>query len=359
MKAVFESWRGRYNDSPRVISEALGTAAPQMSRIWVSSNHEAFPPDVELVPRHSMRHFIHLAGCDLLVTNDIVTRHYVKGPKVVYLQTWHGSPIKVIGHDEAAPKYRKGKAHLRKTRRDVAKWDYLLSPSRAYSKIFREAFGFEGEILEFGYPRNDVLVNDDGALRRAVRADLGVSDAPLVVLYAPTWRDDAHVAGGGFYQPELIDWSALFSGLPEGSVVLNRLHQHVAADRRAFDHAGLVDVSRYENITDLILASDALISDYSSIVYDYAVFGRPIVLHAPDLAHYRDNLRNFYFDYEAWAPGPVTSSTAELVDVLCDLPAVSAGFADHYAEFKTRYCSFDDGQASDRVVALLQERHLS
>lgn len=357
-RALFESWRGRYNDSPKVISEMLARLAPDIERNWISSPRGTFPDSTNLVPRHTPRHFLELLRSDLLVTNDIVTRHIVKGPRVVYVQTWHGSPIKVIGLHESAPKYRNGKTHLARTRRDVAKWDYLLSPSEAYSEIFRGAFGYEGEILEVGYPRNDILINDDGSRRAQVRRSLGIAPDQLVVLYAPTWRDDAQRGEDGFYQPDLIDWEGLFAGLPHGSLVLNRLHQHAAMATLPDVDGRLIDVSRHEEISDLILASDALVSDYSSLIYDYAVYGRPIILHAPDLAHYRDSVRAFYFDFEEWAPGPVTSTTGELAEALAGLGDVETSFAARYRHFVTTYCTFEDGNAAERVVSTLLQRHL-
>ncbi|WP_235585527.1 CDP-glycerol glycerophosphotransferase family protein [Serinicoccus chungangensis] len=357
--ALFESWRGRYSDSPRAISEALGHRAPELQRTWVSSPGVTFPADVKLVPRHSARYFSDLATCDVLVTNDLVTRHYVKGPRVAYLQTWHGSPLKVIGLDESRPKYRRAKAHLRRMRRDVAKWDYLLSPSKAVSDIFRGAFAFDGEILEFGYPRNDVLARPDEHVRQLARDRMGLTDDQLVVLYAPTWRDDAHLEGGGFYHPSLIDWDTLLSQLPEKTVILSRMHQHVTTPVTPRSRGDVRDVSRVDDLSALMLASDVLVSDYSSIIFDYAVSGRPIVLHAPDLVHYRDVVRGLYFDFESWAPGPVTTNTGELADVLSSVPSAAKDHSERYRDFVATYCTFEDGQASRRVVDLLVDRHLT
>jgi CDP-glycerol glycerophosphotransferase len=241
-------------------------------------------------------------------------------------------------------------------KRDVAKWDFLLSNSAAYTRIYRSAFGYEGEVLEIGYPRNDVLVNDDGTGRARARRELGIEDGQQVVLYAPTWRDDAHDEGGGFYHPALVDWDLLDAELPEGTVILNRLHQHVVKDASASMPARVKDVSGHPDVTELILASDALVSDYSSMIYDYALTGRPIILHAPDLEQYRSGVRPFYFDYESWVPGPITSSTEELAGALLTLPAVASEYAETYRAFTDRFCTFEDGRSSQRLVATLLER---
>ena len=354
-RALFEAWRGRYSDSPRAVSELLGDVAPEVERFWVASDPTTFPQDVRCIPRHRLRHFAMLTACDALVTNDIVTKHLVKGPNVTYVQAWHGSPIKVVGLDEDTPQYRNGMAHRKRMLRDVAKWDYLLTNSKEYTRILRGAFGYEGEVLEVGYPRNDILVNDDGQRREKIRQRLGLRPEQRAVLYAPTWRDDAHREGGGFYQPHLIDWGTLDSLVPADIVILNKLHNHVVGDG-GLPAGRVIDVSRYADVTDLILASDAMISDYSSIIYDYAITGRPIVLHAPDLDRYRDQVRSFYFDYESWAPGPITGSTEELADTLGSLDRVVETYADTYSGFAQKFCTFETGSASERVVATLLER---
>ena len=109
------------------------------------------------VQRHSAAYFKGLLTTDVLVANDIISKHLVKGPRVHYVQMWHGTPLKLLGHDERAHSYTGAEAHLKRMARDVAKWDYLVSPSPACTEMFRSAFGFGGEVWETGYPRNDVL----------------------------------------------------------------------------------------------------------------------------------------------------------------------------------------------------------
>src|SRR4051794_559494 len=188
--AFFESWRGGYAGSPRALSDARPPAAA-LRRVGAGDGRTPFPPDVTVVRRHTPAYFARLAAARVLVANDIVTRHLVKGPRVRYLQTWHGTPLKLIGLDERAHSYAGAAAHRKRMLRDVATWDYLLSPSVSCTAMFRSAFGFEGPIWETGYPRNDVLRGPRAEpLRRSVRAMLHIADDELVVLHAPTWRDD-------------------------------------------------------------------------------------------------------------------------------------------------------------------------
>jgi CDP-glycerol glycerophosphotransferase len=356
---MFESWRGRYADSPRSVSEELAVRWPGTRRIWVSNDQTTeFPSDVTTVRRHRAGYFRRLLTADVLMANDIISRHLVKGPRVTYVQMWHGTPLKLIGHDEKAHAYSGATAHLKRMVRDVEKWDYLVSPSPVCSRLFRTAFHYEGPIWETGYPRNDVLRSsraDD--IRRRVRQRLGIAADERAVLYAPTWRDDDKNDAGQFQQSVMPDLATLRGTLPERSRLLLRLHKNVTGAGSSL-LAGLgrfaLDVSSHQEIAELYLAADVLVSDYSSAVFDYAVTGKPIVLFAPDLDRYRDATRGLYFDYESWAPGPVAATTEELAALLGDVEAQHRKHAEAYASFVERFCPHEDGGASARVVDLLR-----
>ena len=116
---------------------------------------------------------------------------------------------------------------------------------------------------------------------------------------------------------------------------------------------GVLDVSYHPDIRDLYLAADALLTDYSSVMFDFAVTGKPIVYSAPDLEAFAGTVRGFYFDLAPVAPGPLTRSLDELTEALTDLPGVTEAYAERYAEFRATYCSLEDGHATDRVLDLL------
>ncbi len=351
---MFESWRGLYADSPRALSERLGEADSQLRRRWVTSGESQFPADVTTVRRHSAAYFRTLLTTDLLVANDIVSKHLVKGPGVRYLQTWHGTPLKLIGHDERAHTYTGAQEHLKRMERDVAKWDYLLSPSQACSEMFRTAFRYDGEIWETGYPRNDLLRSPRSAARREeVRRGLGIAPGAIAVLHAPTWRDDDKNDEGRFRQSVTLDPVLMAAALPDDARLLLRLHRNVK-ERPADDGSRFVlDVSDHPEIADLYLAADVLVSDYSSAVYDFAVTGKPIILFAPDLERYRDSVRGLYFDYEDWAPGPVTTTQEQLAAALSGLQDHGPEWGPRYSAFVQRFCPHEDGLAGQRVAERL------
>ena len=352
---MFESWRGLYSDSPRALSELMARTDPSIRRLWVTTGENEFPSDVRTVQRHSAAYFKDLLTTDVLVANDIVSKHLVKGPRVHYLQLWHGTPLKLIGHDERAHSYTGAQAHLKRMVRDVAKWDYLVSPSPACSEIFRSAFGFEGEMWETGYPRNDVLRAPGADARREdVRRQLGLEPGALAVLHAPTWRDDDKTDDGRFRQSVLLDPDLIAAALPEGARLLLRLHRNVTERPESSRDGFVIDVSGHPDIADLYLAADVLVSDYSSAVYDFAVTGKPILLFAPDLDRYRDTVRGMYFDYEDWAPGPVALTQEELAASLGALDEVTRTWAERYAAFVERFCPHEDGRAGERVAERLR-----
>jgi CDP-glycerol glycerophosphotransferase len=352
---MFESWRGLYADSPRALSEHLARSEPSWRRLWVTTGENQFPADVRTVQRHGVAYFKDLLTSDVLVANDIISKHLVKGPRVHYVQMWHGTPLKLLGHDERTDNHTEPRAHLKRMVRDVAKWDYLVSPGPACTEMFRSAFGFDGEVWETGYPRNDVLRAPGADSRREdIRRQLGIAPGSLAVLHAPTWRDDDKTDDGRFRQSVLLDPSVMAAALPEGARLLLRLHRNVKERPTSPGSDFVLDVSDHPDIADLYLAADVLVSDYSSAIYDFAVTGKPILLFAPDLDRYRDEVRGMYFDYEEWAPGPVAGTQEELAASLTDLDGVVRTFGERYRHFVEQFCPHEDGHASERVADRLR-----
>ena len=170
-------------------------------------------------------------------------------------------------------------------------------------------------MLEVGYPRNDVLLTAGGAAcAPQVRDRLGVTDEDRVVLYAPTWREYLGVRDRQAAVPRP---GAADRGVPDDASLLVRGHYNSTGQRDVFDgHPRIHDVTRYPDVAELFLAADALVTDYSSVMFDFVLTDRPVVLLVPDLEQYRDVERGFYFDIESRSPGPLVSDTDEVVDVL-------------------------------------------
>jgi CDP-glycerol glycerophosphotransferase len=350
VRFVYNSFYGRYSDSPRAVHERLVERGGGHAHVWlVGEGHEhGFPAGCELVPIGSAECIAVLESADVVVSNTYLELDWTKRPGTVYLQTWHGTPLKRIHYDAPAigPDDR-----LEKLDVDIARWDHLISPNHPSTARLRQAFRYEGAIDETGYPRNDLLLADDREERRAaVRAGLGLDDGTTAVLYVPTWRDHE------YYEPEArlgLDVDAFTAGMGEGWVLLPRVHYYMA-DRIAVQaNPAVRDVSFYPDIRELFLAADVLVTDYSSAMFDFAVTGKPMVFFTYDFAHYRDTVRGFYFDFVPDAPGPVVESLPGLIGALSRLDSMEEQYADRYARFRELFCHLDDGHATDRVLRLV------
>jgi CDP-glycerol glycerophosphotransferase (TagB/SpsB family) len=197
-------------------------------------------------------------------------------------------------------------------------------------------------IWQEGYPRNDVL--SDVTRAAQVRAAAGIPAGARVVLYAPTWRDDRTE------MVDFVDLAALARDLGDDHVLLVRGHSRTLPHGHDLLGEGLIDVTSYPDMADLLLVADLLVTDYSSVMFDYAATARPIVFFTPDLAHYSSDLRGFYFDLLAEAPGPVVSTRDELRDAVRSSIGGQPEFADRAAAWRERFTPLDDGSAGRRVV---------
>jgi CDP-glycerol glycerophosphotransferase (TagB/SpsB family) len=349
MRVVFNSFRGQFSDSPRALFEALRRRGDELDAVWLASpdRSDDFPRGVATVEHGSAAGRAALESADVVVSSDHLDVDWDKSPGTVYLQTWHGTPLKRIHRDVRwAPEGR-----LDRLDRDVARWDAMLSPNPASTPLFRQAFGFSGPVHETGYPRNDVLNGADaGQVRADVRRALGIPDGTTAVLYAPTWRDDTVFAAGEHALP--LDLAEFSRELGDRHVLLLRLHSMVSRHVEVGEGDPVRDVSAHPDISELYLAADVLVTDYSSAMFDFAVTRKPILLFTYDLADYRDRLRGFYLDLDDIAPGPLLGDAEAVLTALRDLDDVREQWADRYARFRRTFCPHDDGHATERVLEL-------
>jgi CDP-glycerol glycerophosphotransferase len=351
---LFVSWKGKQcADNPLGISEELRRRGDDREQLWAVADWSVPVPDGGTgVLRGTQEYYEALARSRYLVANDDMQLPFRKRDGQVYLQTWHGTPLKRIGFDISNPQFISGTAYFDHLARDVAQWDLLLSPNAFSTPIMRRAFRYDGEICEYGYPRNDLLRRPDAPeIAARVRERLGIPDGKRVILYAPTWRDNQVYANGRRYRFDMrLDLDQAWRELGSDHVVLIRGHHQMADDVPAGMRSGFaVNVSAYPDITELFLVADVLVTDYSSAMIDYAITGRPMVFFTYDLAEYRDSLRGFYLDLEAEAPGPLLATSAEVVDAVKDIDSVAVSYRDAYQRFAARFCSLDDGKAAARV----------
>ncbi|WP_147341217.1 bifunctional glycosyltransferase/CDP-glycerol:glycerophosphate glycerophosphotransferase [Actinomadura logoneensis] len=350
---VFESYFGKqYSDNPQAIYEEMVRRDLPFEYAWGSNDGQFTVPvgDARTVLRGSRDYHELVASSRFIIDNCLKPSGFAKRPGQVYVQTWHGTPYKHIAYDLVRNgRIASNTTKLSRYEEDVPLWDLLISPSPHVTDMLRRAFRYEGEVLEVGYPRNDMLFAPDREERaRRVRDRLGIPHDRPVALYVPTWREDIWLTGGRTAEL-VLPADQVAAALGDSWSLLVRQH-HMVADRTVGIGTGVVDVTRYPDISELYLIADAVITDYSSVMFDYAATGRPLLFYVPDLDFYQDELRGTYFDLTAEAPGPLLREPDEVVAALRDIDATTRHYAPSYAAFREKYCAMDDGHASARVV---------
>ncbi|HET8690045.1 MAG TPA: CDP-glycerol glycerophosphotransferase family protein, partial [Candidatus Saccharimonadales bacterium] len=292
------------------------------------------------------------------VTNSMIPLEVAKKTDQVLLQTWHGTPLKRLRNDiveDTKNAMNSVKDFKRKNDADTVRYDYMVSPSRFASRAFETAFdlkrlGKQDILIETGYPRNDYLFKFKPTDVQAIKSRLGLPENKKVLLYAPTWRDDQHTASQGYVYRSPTDWDYLQDKLADDWVILFRAHYMVANAFNFDKYQGFIyNVSDLDDVNQLYVTADALMTDYSSVFFDYANLKRPMLFYMYDLDHYKDELRGFYFDIKE-LPGDIVKTEAAIVKDLADLGAYQARYAKKYDAFNQKFNYLDDAMASRRVI---------
>jgi CDP-glycerol glycerophosphotransferase len=340
-------WNRGYACNPAAIHASAAELAPDVRGVWIVDRRHAgtMPAGVPYVSTGSLAYYRVLARARWLVNNVNFPDFVVKRPGTVHLQTHHGTPVKVMGLDQGAYPVGRQDMDLDALIRRCDRWDLSLSSNAHSTEAWARAYPCGYETLEYGYPRNDRLAlatPDDVA---AARAKVGVPPEATVVLYAPTFRD--YESG---YR-SLMDIEELADALGPEHFVLQRAHYFYAGGPQPH-HPRVLDVSAYPVVEDLMLAADVLITDYSSVMFDYAVLDRPIVLFTPDWDAYK-RTRGVTFDLLAEPPGVVATTQADLIDAFRTGEFSDDTATKARAQFRSRFCYLDDGHAAERVVRRL------
>ncbi|PSK91343.1 CDP-glycerol glycerophosphotransferase [Murinocardiopsis flavida] len=352
---LFDSYTGRqFSDSPHSIYAELRSRSGVWSDYpmkWLVRDGQVTLPDDLTRVRYNGRDFYEaLARSQYLVTNSRQPGWFARRPDQTVIQTWHGSMLKRIGFDIENIR-GKSRDYHDKLAWETRQWDYLVSPSPWATERLRSAFRFEGEILETGYPRNDIFfAQGRDALAERTRERLGLPAGKKVVLYAPTWRDDKYYTRGKHKLDLHLDLRRMYEALGDDHVLLVRRHPRVVDSVPIVGKDFVYDVSLYPEIMELFLITDVLVTDYSSMMFDFANTGRPMLFFTYDIEGYRDNLRGFYFDFEETAPGPLLLTSDDVIGALRGIDDVAEGYKAKYKAFTDQFCPLDDGKAAARVV---------
>lgn len=363
---LFVAFHGRgYLDNPRAIYEYMIShdEFKDYHFVWAIKNHrqkDITIPNGKIIEYFSIPYFYYLARSHYWIFNCKMPMYVLKKDHQIYLQTWHGTPLKKLAHDIEVPEgttfYRSGMTEemMHKTYdEDVKKYNYMISPSQFTTEVFQTSFRINKErLIETGYPRNDLLSNykDEDIIQ--IKMNLGIPLDKKVLLYAPTWRDNSYVAKGYTFQLE-VHFDKWQEKLKDDYVVIFKPHYLIVND---FDIDQFQDfvyfVPPNEDIRNLYLISDALITDYSSVFFDYAILNRPIYFYMYDLENYRDQLRGFYLDIYQDLPGKIIEDENLLLNEI-----IKQSYDYQKLQmFNERFNNHEDGLASQRVVDIILNR---
>lgn len=360
---LFISFHGRgYSDNPMALHQYISSHDKYRDYrcIYAIKNHKQKNLTIEnakIIEYFSIPYFFYLARSKYWIANCKLPKYVLKKDNQVYLQTWHGTPLKKLAHDIIVPEgttfYRSEMSveEMRSTYdNDVSKYNYMISPSAFTTEVFQSAFAINKErLIETGYPRNDILSNYCDNDIEMIKAKLNLPMDKKIILYAPTWRDNSYNLKGYTFKLE-VDFKKWQEELSDDYIVVFKPHYLIVND---FDLGEVKDFVYYidpkEDISTLYLIADVLVTDYSSVFFDYAILKRPIYFYMYDLDSYRDELRGFYLDIYRDLPGPIVEDENQLVKLInneeYDFKRLEA--------FNRRFNNREDGNASKRVIEIL------
>ncbi|WP_139164207.1 CDP-glycerol glycerophosphotransferase family protein [Arthrobacter sp. ok362] len=340
------------NDSQVELHKEARRRWPQAKLYWEVSDFSVSLPEGGIpVVKRSEAWYEARSTATYTFSNNDADWWKLRRPGQTVVQTFHGHPFKRMGRSRwlslgAGPERIAQRIEVKNDQ-----WSHIVSQSPKATELYVEEYGFRGQVLELGYPRNDVFKGPHAAQTAAdTRRLLGIDDSKTVVLYAPTWRESDQKATTETVVTDLFDAQKIAEDLGPDYVLLMRGHRYSAkagpVDRGA---ARIIDVTSYPDSADLCLASDIGVFDYSSIRFDYAVTGKPMVFYVPDYSLY-ENERGWLFPYEESAPGPLVFEENKLAAWIKEHQLWRGDFSAQYSRFLENYAPYDDGSAAGRIL---------
>ncbi|RFU85326.1 CDP-glycerol:glycerophosphate glycerophosphotransferase [Streptomyces triticagri] len=345
-RAVFSAYWGRgHGCNPGAIEEKARELVPGLRTAWIADpeHHHTVPTATRRITPGTAAYWTALARSKYLVNNVNFDRRLKKRRGQILVQTQHGTPLKKMGLDLQERPAAARSTDFASLLASADDWDYVLSANRHSTLVWERVFPAGYTTLEYGYPRNDRLLQASPVDVARLRESLGIRPDSIVLLYAPTHRDYRTSP------PAPLDPERLLRTLGPRFTVLTRAHHAYRGPLCEETSARLIDVSGHPRVESLCLASDALVTDYSSLMFDYANLDRPVVVYADDWDVY-EAARGTYFDLREFPPGAVARSEDELIDIFATGHWRGSRAAELRSAFRARFCGLDDGRAAERVV---------
>lgn len=361
---LFEAFGGRnYTCSPKAIYEKMLTMPEfkDFKFIWAfvePDKHEIKEDErTTIVKSKSKEYYKYCSIAKYWIVNSIMLEHITKKEGQVYVQCWHGTPLKRLRYDiEVSEAVLNTVKEIRKRNDiDAKRFDYFISPSKYCTEKFTSAFnlkalGKENIIIEQGYPRNDFLFNKSEEDIIEIKKKIGIPLDKKVIFYLPTFRDNQHTSGVGYTYKLELDLDRFKEKFEDKYVLLFSPHYFIANSIDLTKYNGFViNVARYDEINELYLASDIIMTDYSSVFFDFANLKKPMLFYMYDYELYQGKLRDFYISLDE-LPGPIAKNQEELENYLENIEEEFEKYQEKYKNFNEKYNYLDNGDASLRVI---------
>ncbi|MDE5671014.1 MAG: CDP-glycerol glycerophosphotransferase family protein [Eubacterium sp.] len=341
---VFESmWGSKYSCNPQHLYEYIDKNYPEYKCVW-SLKDARMPIKGKgiRVRKGSQEYFKYLATAKHLVNNVNFEEAYVKRNRQIVIQTMHGTPLKTLGYD--VPGELTTKQEQVNFAKKIDRWDYLVVQGKFMEEKSVPIYKFEKEILRTGYPRTDIFFKTSESYIEDIKKNLGIPLDKKVILYTPTWR----IRNKFDMQ---LDLDKMRERLGDEYVVLIRLHYFCGqSDYFTADNKFVFNLRSYRTVEDLYLISDMLITDYSSVMFDYALLDKPMLFFTFDLEDYRDNLRGMYVDIEEEAPGPLVFNTDEVINAILNIDEEMKKYSEKISAFRNRYLTYENGNSCQTII---------
>lgn len=347
-RVLFISYYGKsYGCNPKYISEYLMTKRPNNADIyWAFINPEKYSElPIKKVRYSSIKYLYLLATSRVICTNYRMTLSFKKRRGQTYFQTWHSSlRLKMIEADteSSLPAY-----YIKMAKHDSAQTDYVVAGCEMSASTFSNSFWYNGKILRSGTPRNDLMFGSHPTYRNNVLNKLNIKENKHVILYAPTFREDKQLH---YYD---IDFKLLQEHLATRFggdwIIVKRLHPHLSG-KSVLKEYNIVDATDYDDIQELLSIADVLITDYSSLMFDFAISSRPLFLYIKDLDEYCSKERKLYFKIEE-LPFPLARTNSELMHAIDHFSETE--YVQKLSHFNKSVKTYENGTASKTIGDLI------
>lgn len=364
---LFETFNGRtYGCSPKAIYVEMTKMKEFKDYTFVWSfvdpeKHEVKPNDNLIIIKHgSPDYYKYFSIAKYWIVNSIVEESIEKKEEQIYVQCWHGTPLKRLRCDiEVDGSVLNTIEEIRKRNDiDAKRFDYFISPSKFCTEKFTSAFNLknldkEDIIIEEGYPRNDSLFHYTEKDIKRIKKKWNIPEDKKVIFYLPTFRDNQHESGVGYTYNLGIDFDSLKEKFQDEYVILFSPHYFVAKQVDVSKYEGFViNVTENDDINDMYIVSDIVMTDYSSVFFDFANLKRPMLFYMYDLDIYKGKLRDFYLDLDE-LPGSIAETQEDLEKNLKNIDKEFKKNKTKYEKFNKKFNYLDDGASARRVINVI------